>query len=148
MVDYMHGTLLGIAKKLLELWFDPKHKETEHYIGSKRNAIDDILKNIYPPYIVYRLPWVLLDTYSHWKASELCNWLLFCAVPCLQNILLSVYLKHLCCLIESTLFCCLKEFRQQTYNRLKRCYIFLNKILQNYMRRTLYVWMCTISNTK
>ena len=33
-VDYMHGVLLGIVKKMLAFWFDKKYKKEKYYIGT------------------------------------------------------------------------------------------------------------------
>lgn len=100
-IDYMHGTLLGITKKLVELWFDQKHSGTSYYIGQNISEIDRILKSVQPPYLIHRLPRILSGTFQHWKASELRNWLLFYAVPCLEEYLPMLYLKHFCCLVEA-----------------------------------------------
>ena len=32
-VDYMHCVLLGVTRKLLSLWFDPKHHRNEWYVN-------------------------------------------------------------------------------------------------------------------
>lgn len=101
-IDYMHGTLLGITKKLLHFWFDPENKAMPFYIGNHTAKVDKILRCIQPPYKIHRMPRVITNTFMHWKASELRNWLLFYSLPCLLNFLPELYLKHFCCLIEAT----------------------------------------------
>ena len=32
-VDYMHCVFLGVTRKLLSLWFDPKHHHNEWYVN-------------------------------------------------------------------------------------------------------------------
>jgi hypothetical protein len=36
-VDYMHGVLLGVVKKLFSFWFERKHKNEKYYIGTVNN---------------------------------------------------------------------------------------------------------------
>lgn len=100
-IDYMHGVLLGVCKKLLELWFDSKYKTEHWYIGDKMRSIDSMLKAVSPPYFIHRRPRILSNTYSHWKASELRNWLLFYSLPCLKEHLSHTYLVHFSCLVEA-----------------------------------------------
>lgn len=102
-IDYMHGILLGITKKLLDQWFDAKSsKEEDFYIGDKTAEVDQRLAGIQPPYIIHRTPRSIGNTLKNWKASEFRNWLLFYAIPCLINILPDVYLKHFSLLVEAT----------------------------------------------
>ena len=97
--DYMHGVLLGTAKKLLCLWFDSGHKEP-YNISKHVNEIDVRLCDIKLTDDIPRLPRKLAGTFHHWKASELQNWLLFYAVPCLNGILPKPYFENLCLLIN------------------------------------------------
>lgn len=64
-IDYMHGALLGVCKKLLQLWFDSKNKTEPWYIGEKIRIMDNMLKEIKPPYFIHRRPRILSNTYSH-----------------------------------------------------------------------------------
>jgi len=101
-IDYMHGILLGVTKKFLDYWFDSKFKDQPFYIGKNMIDIDKLMRQIQPLYVIHRLPRILSNTYHHWKASELRNWLLFYSLPCLQDFLPSVYLTHFSCLVEAT----------------------------------------------
>jgi hypothetical protein len=38
-VDYMHGVLLGVVKKLFSFWFERKHKNEKYFIGTVNNQI-------------------------------------------------------------------------------------------------------------
>lgn len=78
-IDYMHGVLLGVTKKFLDIWFDSKHSQNAWHIGDKIKEVNAILKKIKLPYFIHRHPRILSNTYQHWKASELRNWLLFYA---------------------------------------------------------------------
>jgi hypothetical protein len=58
-IDYMHGSLSGISKKLLTLFTDgvSYHREgSEHFIGHKVKVIDRKLRSIQVPYIINRPP--------------------------------------------------------------------------------------------
>ena len=100
-IDYMHGTLLGVTKKLLSLWFDTVNQDKHFYIGRKVKAIDLCIKSIKPPYLIHRLPRKIENTFNHWKASELRSWLLFYSLPCLKGHLPENFLIHYSCLVEA-----------------------------------------------
>ncbi|VDI09445.1 Hypothetical predicted protein [Mytilus galloprovincialis] len=87
-IDYMHGILLGILKKLMSLWFDSKNSKEPFYIGKRVDEVDSIIKTIQPPYFLRRLSRKINGNYNHWKASEFRSWLLYFSLPALQNILL------------------------------------------------------------
>jgi hypothetical protein len=96
--DYMHGVLLGTTKKLLSLWFNKEHSKKAYYLGKNMRDINNRLMAMKPTDALSRLP-RKVETVTHWKASELENWLLFYAVPCLKGILPEQYFHNLCCLI-------------------------------------------------
>ena len=100
-IDYMHGILLGVMKKLLTMWTDTKDSEKCFYIGKHMKEIDKIMKKIHPPYMMSRLP-RKLSAMAHWKASEFRSWLLFYAIPCLKGKLADVHLIHFSTLVEAT----------------------------------------------
>ena len=41
-IDWMHGMLLGLAKKLLELWLQPVNRHHVFYIGDKVSFVDPV----------------------------------------------------------------------------------------------------------
>ncbi|XP_053398883.1 uncharacterized protein LOC123556697 [Mercenaria mercenaria] len=100
-IDYMHGTLLGVSRKMLELWFDKTHSSEPFNISQRMGEVDKDLKRIKPLYVIHRLPRVLTNTYTNWKASEIRNWLLFYSLPCLKERLPDIYLTHFSCLVEA-----------------------------------------------
>ena len=55
-VNYMHGTLLVVTKKLISLRFESENRERPFYLGGKVKLIDGCLKKIKPPYCIHRLP--------------------------------------------------------------------------------------------
>lgn len=127
-IDYMHGTLLGVTKKFLDYWFQSTYSKESFYIGKSIGEIDKILKRIQPPYIIHRLPRILSNNYHHWKASELRNWLLFYSLPCLLDLLPSVYLTHFSCLVEAT-YILLSE--GLSFQDLERADVLLRKFVSN-----------------
>ena len=100
-VDYMHGCLLGVTKKLMSLWFDSENQGKPFFLGSKVKSIEKFLRNVKPPYLVHRLPRKIENNYGHWKASEFRSWLLFYSIPVLKTFLRRTYLEHYSCLVES-----------------------------------------------
>ena len=98
--DYMHGLIIGIFGRLLELWFAAKHSREKFSIRSKMKEVDERLMNIKPTDDVGRLPRTLFK-YSKYKASEKQNMLLFYILSCLKGILPDEYLDHLALFIDS-----------------------------------------------
>ena len=98
--EYMHGVLLGTAKKLLTLWFKKSSSKEPFYLGRCVADIDRRLINIKPTDHMSRLPRKIDNTVSHWKASELQHWLLFYSVPCLDGFLPGPYMDNLCYLVQ------------------------------------------------
>jgi hypothetical protein len=99
--DYMHCVLLGIVKKLLSKWFSPTESGNPYFVGKNLKQISERFLKIRPPYFIERLPRDLEKHYSHFKATELQNFLLYYSIPCLHNILPDKFLQHFALLSEA-----------------------------------------------
>ena len=116
-IDYMHGFLLGILKKLMTLWIDGSSFEKPFFIGHKLKEIDRTLKNIKTPYIIHRTPRKIQNNVNHWKASEFRSFLLYYGLPCLKGHLPDCYLEHFACLVEATFLLLQEKITENDLNR-------------------------------
>ena len=98
--DYMHGILLGITKKILNLLLASCNSKKSYFIGHQIKLLDKRLAKMQPSDQISRLPWRMEKNLGHNKASEFQMWLLFYALPCLTGILKEEYFNHLALLIE------------------------------------------------
>ena len=98
--DYMHGVLLGTTKKLLQLWFSSSSSKEPYHLGNRIKEVDARLVKMKPTNDISRMPRKLETNLSHYKASELQNWLLHYSVPCLDGIMEPRYMENLCFLVE------------------------------------------------
>ena len=55
-IDYMHGTLLGVVKMLVNLWSDEQHRDQPWYTGKCERAVEKIYVTIKQPSCISRLP--------------------------------------------------------------------------------------------
>lgn len=99
-IDYMHAVLEGVARSLLNYWFDSKYHGTRFYINRHAAEIDRLLLRIKPPHEFRRTPRSVQSS-KYWKASELRAWLLFYSLSVLSSFLPLDYLKHLSLLVSS-----------------------------------------------
>ncbi len=97
-IDYMHGCLLGIAKRMLNLWLTTEHKHERYYIGGLIGLLDRRLTSIQPPSDISRIPRSLSDR-KHWKASEYRSFLLYYSLPLLLGVLPLDYFQHFSLLV-------------------------------------------------
>jgi hypothetical protein len=112
-IDYMHCVLLGVTRKLADLWFNPNFHQQDFYIGRSIAQVDVKLLAIKPPQNISRTPRSLNDR-AYWKANEWRNWLFFYGVPCLKNILPAKYLEHFILLSESIFILISEEIRPES----------------------------------
>ena len=70
-IDYMHGTLLGIQKLLLKLWFSPTYSKERHNCSHLSGVIDERLKTIFPTLDIKRLPRSVSEHLKYWKDLEI-----------------------------------------------------------------------------
>lgn len=99
-IDYMHCALLGVTKMMMTLWFDKSHKDKIFSIATKISEVDNRLLKIKPPNFIARLPRSLSEV-SHYKASELKNFLLCYSIPMLFGILPEDQFQHFSLLVYS-----------------------------------------------
>lgn len=100
-IDYMHATLLGVVKMLLQLWLSGSYNKEPWSISKKIQEINSRYMNMTPPSSITRLPRSLIHHFSHLKASELRTFLLFYSIPCLHGILPDLYFQHYILLVEA-----------------------------------------------
>ncbi|XP_062604037.1 uncharacterized protein LOC134265829 isoform X2 [Saccostrea cucullata] len=99
--DYMHGVCLGIVKSLMCKWFSTKNKAADYFVGENIQEISRRMESLKPPYSIERLPRNLEKHYQHFKATELQSWLLYYALPCIEDFLDDQFLENYSCLSES-----------------------------------------------
>lgn len=100
-IDYMHATLLGVVKMLLQLWLTASYSKEPWSVSKKLKEINCRYMNIMPPSSITRLPRSLIQHLNHLKASELRTFLLFYSIPCLYGILPDLYFQHYILLVEA-----------------------------------------------
>ncbi|XP_075534347.1 uncharacterized protein LOC142568171 [Dermacentor variabilis] len=101
-VEYMHCILLGVTRRIADLWFDPSNSQEAFYLGSPSLVakVDARLTTICPPDLITRLPRSLRER-AFWKAAEWRNWLLYYSLPCCLGVLHSRYWSHFALLVEA-----------------------------------------------
>lgn len=93
-VDYLHCVLIGVEKRLLNFFCDPKHSKSKFYITKrKRELLNRRILAIKPIREVNRRP-RSLEIRSKFKASEFRSMLLYYLPVCLPGCLPDVYVQH------------------------------------------------------
>lgn len=93
-IDYMHCVLLGVVRKLLNLFLNSKHHKRCFYLDKKKMAIlQRKLLSIKPIREIIRKPRPLKDL-SNYKANELRSILLYYFPVCLIGILPPKYVTN------------------------------------------------------
>lgn len=98
--EYMHCILLGVVKLFLTSWLDSSNNSRTWYIGNKQRVINERLLKILPPCEITRVPKSVFEI-PQWKASEFRNFLIYYSLPCLKDVLPSLYHKHWSLLVYS-----------------------------------------------
>lgn len=93
-VEYMHCCLLGVEKRLLSTFLDPKNKKSNFYINpKKRKLLNSRILAIKPNADVVRKP-RSLDQKADFKASEHKFMLLYYLPVCLEGCVPKLYVEH------------------------------------------------------
>lgn len=92
-IDWMHCVSLGCVKYVMTLLMQDKGRS--YFVGaaSTMKILSERLLAIKPPDIVGRYPRALTEL-THWKATELKNWLLHYSLPVMHSTLQPLYLLH------------------------------------------------------
>ena len=101
-IDSMHNVYLGVVKLHTSLLLHGKASDC-WYAGNptQLSSINSRLLKIRPPSRISRKPRDV-ESMKHWKASEWRNWILYYAIPCLEDIIRPCDLKHLSLLSRAT----------------------------------------------
>lgn len=127
-IDYMHGVLLGVQKRLLNLWFSKEFSKKTFSISSHVSTVDNGLLQIHPTLDVSRLPRSISLELKYWKASEFQNFLLFYGLPLLKDVIDEERWLHYS-LFVSAIFILLQD--GITENDLKKA----EKMIEEFCRR-------------
>ncbi|KAK3924497.1 DNA polymerase IV [Frankliniella fusca] len=95
--EYMHSVLLGSCKQIIKIFIE---QTGPFKLKDRIPAIDKILTNIQHPDFIHRIG----RTFKHlsaWKASDYYYFLLYEALPVLQEFLPEMYFQHLILLVRS-----------------------------------------------
>lgn len=93
-IDYMHLILLGIMRKLFDLWLDTKNHKEDYYISKKNQiALSHRLINIKPVSEILRKPRSIFAR-KDFKANEYRSLLLYYLRFALVGLLGTKYRKH------------------------------------------------------
>lgn len=93
-VEYMHCSLLGAQKRLLNYFLNPNFSKCNFYINNdKKQLLNARIMSIKPPAFIVRKP-RSMEQRANFKASEYRSLLLFYLPVCLQGVLPSAYVKH------------------------------------------------------
>lgn len=79
--DYMHLGPEGMAKKLLDMFFDKRNIGKPFYLRRALKSIDCNLVKQKLPHKFSRAPQNITKHLKHWKASEFRTWLLYYSLP-------------------------------------------------------------------
>lgn len=100
-IDYMHCVLLGVVRRLLVLWFDPKFSAMPFSMSSVVSVVDSNLARIRPPYFIKRHPSNIKEHSSHWKASDCRAWLFYYSIPVLFGVMKAEFFHHYLLFVEA-----------------------------------------------
>ncbi|XP_069103063.1 uncharacterized protein [Argopecten irradians] len=106
-IDYMHCVLLGITKRLINLWFSKEHAGKPFNVSDKVDKVDSKIVKLQPPMTISRAPRTIAEL-KYWKASEYRSFLLFYGPIVLMNVLCSQYYDHFL-LLSGAIFILLKD---------------------------------------
>ncbi|XP_033748473.1 uncharacterized protein LOC117333331 [Pecten maximus] len=106
-IDYMHCVLLGVTKRLINLWFSKENCRKKFSFWNKFDEVNQKMLNLKPPLTITRPPRALSEL-KYWKASEYRSFLLFYGPVILLNALSSEYYFHFLLLSEAV-FILLKD---------------------------------------
>lgn len=107
-IDYMHCILLGIMKKMLDLWLNSSNNKHPYYISPKcQVALNKRILQLKPTSDISRKPRPIFER-ADFKANELRSFLLYYLRFSLPDLLRKCYIDHFH-LLSSACYLLLKE---------------------------------------
>lgn len=118
-IDYLHNVLLGIVKKLLDLWFGQKGL----YPPSIKKKVSDMIGNLskYEP-IEFNRRLRSLDKLGLWKGKEFRTFLLYIGPSALKNIISVLHYNNFM-LLHCTITILIREEYCKKYNSVSKLLI-------------------------
>lgn len=107
-VDYLHCILLGVTRKMMNLWLDSANHAEPYFISKKRqDELSKRIQNIKPISEITRKPRSILER-KDFKANEFRTLLLYYLRYCLEDLLPMRYINHFQ-LLSSAVYSLLEE---------------------------------------
>ena len=128
-IDYMHASLLGVTKHLLNIWISNENKKKEFYLGSITHNIDKILLEVKYPIEFPRMQRSISDHLKFFKASEYRSFLFYAGLPILKYFLPDFHFKHFVQYIISMRLLCDKNFQTED---LIQAFKIINQFIQEF----------------
>ena len=113
-IDYMHASLLGTTKHMLNLFLSDKHRTKDFYLGTKLNDIDKILLQINYPSEFSRQQRSITHHLLYFKASEYRNFIFYAALPILHYFLPSAFFIIMLIMLYFCGYCVIRILRVKT----------------------------------
>ena len=129
-IDYMHGTLLGVQKLLLNLWLSQRHSKEAFSIFKNLDDVEKRISQLKPPSNIKRAPRSIQETLKYWKASEFRAFLLYYGVPVLNNILPSHLFQHYILLVQATFLLLKDGITEADFQEAETCLIQFVQLFQ------------------
>lgn len=134
-IDYMHATLEGVVKMLLNYWISSVNHGKPYYIGRQVSEIYSELMKQQPPSEFSRPPRSLEKHFKYWKASEFRNWMLYYSLPLLLGKLPSLYWHHYSLLVCSLHILLKDRISLAEVDAAEKCWMISIRLFLNYMVR-------------
>ena len=93
-IDYMHASLLGVTKHLLNIWLSIENSKEDYYLRNKLPNIDKILLKVKYPIEFSRMQRSISEHIQFFKASEFRNFLMYVSLPIMRYFLPHVQYIH------------------------------------------------------
>jgi hypothetical protein len=90
----MHASLLGVTKKLLNIWLSIENRKHDYYLRRKLVDIDKILLQVKYPIEFSRMQRSISEHIQYFKATEFRNFLMYVSLPIMRYFLPHVYYNH------------------------------------------------------
>lgn len=129
-INPMHCVFSGVVKKMMELWFDKRHRKRIFSMHNKVKEVDKLMLSIKPPNFITRRPKPIETQFSYFTTAEFKNFCLYYSIPILKKIGMEIARFHHYALFVDAIYILHKD--EITYADLVTATNFLDKFVANF----------------